>query len=172
MTTYARIQNGIVVELTVPPAGRAIANMFHPGLQWIACDGTPGVTAGWTYTGGVLAAPAAPAALTVRQQATAALAGSATVTSAATPAISGTYPVGPITQGRLAAVSVYILVNGKFPGGVAAYPWLDTAGTPHVFPSTALFQAFASAIADYVSALTFIEAAGTGTLPAASIALT
>ena len=50
---------------------------------------------------------------------------------------------------------------GSAPIGAARYlagasmPWLDASGTPHVFTSTAQFQAFASAIASYVTQLKF-----------------
>jgi hypothetical protein len=48
---WARIENGIVAELTeIDPAGR-----FHPALQWTVC-GTA-VAPGWTYDGRTFAAP-------------------------------------------------------------------------------------------------------------------
>ena len=74
------------------------------------------------------------------------------VVSTGTPALSGTYGCAPSDQQNLAAESTFILVNGTFTAG-ASMPWLDASGTPHVFTSTAQFQAFASAIASYVTQL-------------------
>ena len=137
--------------------------------QWWARLANP---SGWAVSGGALVpytAPVQPA--TLAQQATAALSAGAAVTSAGTPALTGTYDISAVAQGRMAAVSVYILVNSKFPGGATSYAWMDTAGAPHVFPNTAAFQAFATAIADHVSVLIQIIATGAGTLPPATVSI-
>lgn len=112
-----------------------------------------------------------PATVPLVTQAQAALVAGVSVTSTGTPAINGTYDISPASQGRLAAVSTYILVNSKFPGGVTSYGWVDTSGVPHVFPSTALFQAFATAIADRVSVLEQIARLGVGTIPTAAVGI-
>jgi hypothetical protein len=75
------------------------------------------------------------------------------VNSTSTPALDGVYAFDPLTQEKLMAVSLYIQVNGKFPDAQTAFPWADASGTMHNFPTTAQFQTFASALADYATAL-------------------
>ena len=56
MATMARIDNGTVAEiLTADPFPP-----FHPDLVWVDCSAVAGVAEGWTYTGGVFAAPVVP----------------------------------------------------------------------------------------------------------------
>lgn len=59
MKTYARIENGAVVELFETDGD--IAEMFHPDLVWI--EAPVGVAVGYSYNAGTFApsAPAAPA---------------------------------------------------------------------------------------------------------------
>ncbi len=53
---YARIENSRVAEvIDFDPAG-----LYHPSLVWVECG--LDVQTGWTCSGGVFAAPAAPAA--------------------------------------------------------------------------------------------------------------
>ena len=85
--------------------------------------------------------PAAPAPTTVD------------VVSTSNPSLNGTFSITTDIQMKLQAVALYIMVNGKFPANQAALPWMDVTGNPHVFATTASFQAFASAIGDYVTAL-------------------
>lgn len=112
-----------------------------------------------------------PTVVPLVQRAVAALFAGVAVTSAGTPALNGTYSMDPEAQGRMAGVSTYILVNGRFPGGVSSYSWTDSSGAPHVLPSTAVAQAFFSAIADRASVLEQIIANGTGTLPTAGVSI-
>ena len=44
--------------------------------------------------------------------------------------------------------------NGKFPDSLAPFPWPDSIGTMHMFATIAQFQSLATALADYVTALT------------------
>ena len=81
------------------------------------------------------------------------LAAGLTVKSTAYPALDGTYSVTPLATGNISSVMLYIEVHQTFPGGAATMPWLDAAGSPHVFPSVAEFQAFATAAADFVAAV-------------------
>jgi hypothetical protein len=76
------------------------------------------------------------------------------ITSVGTPAINGTYAIDTGSQAIITSVAVYIAVNAKFPAGVSTLPYPDVTGTPHVFPTTASFMAFATAVADYVTGLT------------------
>lgn len=105
------------------------------------------------------------------QQAQVALSAGLTVASSGTPAIDGTFSVDPASQAKIAAVEVYILKNGTFPGGAASYQWPTMGGGFVTFPNIAAYQAWATAIADYVSALDMIIAADSGDLPSASIAI-
>lgn len=57
MTQYARIDQGVVVELFETEAD--IATLFHPDLLWARCDGQGDVAEGWTYTNETFAPPLA-----------------------------------------------------------------------------------------------------------------
>ncbi len=127
-----------------PPAGQML------GQQ----DGMP-----------VWVARPAPPTPTLAQQAQTQLGQGLAVSSTSDPAFAASYAIDSNSQGKIGAVSTYILVNSKFPGGLATYPWLDMTGTAHVFASTTMFQDFATQVADYVAALDMIIATNTGTLP-------
>lgn len=73
------------------------------------------------------------------------------IVSTGTPALNGTYSIDPGLLNKATSIAAYIVVNGKFPGGLASLAWPDASGNPHVFPTTASFQAFATALADYVT---------------------
>jgi hypothetical protein len=75
------------------------------------------------------------------------------VASTAEPALNGTYAIDPASQQKVQAISLYIAVNGKFPGGQSQQAWKDAAGIVHVFTSTAEWQALATAMADFVAAI-------------------
>lgn len=170
---YARLVGQVVAEVFTPPDGLSISDCFHGSLVWVPCDisVTPGWTAAFVDGSWTFAAPSPPAGPTLEQQANAAITSGLHITSTSMPTLNGTYAIDGISQGKLAAVSTYILVNSKFPGGATEYPWIDLAQQPHVFPTTATFQAFATAIADYVAALDMIIATGSGTLPPSTTAL-
>lgn len=89
------------------------------------------------------------------------------VTSTSSPAINGTYTVDPQSCANLNGVATRVLLNSSFPGGVSTYPWYDSSGNPHNFTSTATFNAFATAICDYISALTLYQLSNgqSGSLP-------
>jgi hypothetical protein len=88
------------------------------------------------------------------------------VVSSGTPAISGTYPLDLVSQLKTTGLVSYIQVNAHFPNGATTIRRFDTSGAAHVFPSTAVFLAWATALADYVAALDLIIDSGAGTLPA------
>jgi hypothetical protein len=75
-----------------------------------------------------------------------------TVTSVGIPSISGTYLIDEDSQRRIAAVAQYISTNNRFPDGLSQLPYKDADGQPHLFPTTASWLAFATGIADYVTA--------------------
>jgi hypothetical protein len=58
MKTFARIENGIVVELLELGDDLNIKEMFHPEMVWVECDAT--VKQGWTWGEGKFSAPANP----------------------------------------------------------------------------------------------------------------
>jgi hypothetical protein len=58
MSTYARIQNGVVAEIISTTADPA--TLFNPALVWEAVSQS-GVTVGWTYANGGFTAPVPPA---------------------------------------------------------------------------------------------------------------
>lgn len=49
MRTYARIQEGRVVELMTTSAD--ISTMFHPALTWVDASSVTGIAEGWMYDG-------------------------------------------------------------------------------------------------------------------------
>lgn len=124
--------------------------------------------AAWGVAAGALVAMPAPPGPSPAQQAMAALGQGLTVTSTGTPALDATYAVDAAAQAKMTATELYILKNGTFPGGSTTIAWPDIAGTLHTFPSTAVYAAWATAIADYVAALDLVIATDTGTLPAAA----
>ena len=67
--------------------------------------------------------------------------------------LNGTYPIDAATQVKVQAIALYIAANGRFPAGLDNMPWPDNSGTLHYFPTTAEFQAFATVIGDFVTAL-------------------
>jgi hypothetical protein len=66
-------------------------------------------------------------------------------------ALNGTYAIDPATQVKIQAIALGIAVDGNFPAGLTSMPWPDSSGTLHYFPTTTEFQAFATAIRDYVT---------------------
>jgi hypothetical protein len=71
-------------------------------------------------------------------------------------ALNGTYRIDQISQSQIVAISTYILYAGKFPPTAAdptgaTLAWLDSSKTYHTFPSVAEFQAFAAAVAIYLT---------------------
>lgn len=121
--------------------------------------------------------PLAPAPLTPAQQLAAqvdaAFAAGLTITSTGTASINGTYAVDQNAQTRIAAIETAILKNNAFPGSNGtqmAYP--DITGKLIVFPSTALFSEFATAVANYVADLDLYAAGASGaTMPSASVTI-
>lgn len=161
---YALVLNGFVVQVA--------ASKFevYSDLQWapISSDTTVEVGYGATESNGVwtFTAPVAPPQ-TLAEQAAAALSAGLAITSTSTPALDGTYAVDEAPQRRLNRVSVYLQINGVFPGGSSTITWLDTGGGKHVFDATQ-FKALASASGDYVAALDDVILGLSTALPGAS----
>ena len=143
-----------------PPANAALLTVT--ASEWANRAGNFYVAAG------VITPGSAPIVLSPAQQATALISGGITITSTGTPALDGVYACDATAQSNLQAVQTYILTNGKFPGSSGTYPWLDTSGAAHIFPSITEFEAFASRVADFVADCTLIMLTNSGTLPPAS----
>ncbi len=120
-------------------------------------DFAAGATAAQQAQAAAAIAALTPAQWQARAQAplllAAALAAGCQISSSSTPALNGTYAIDPASQQQVAAISLYIQVNGKFPAGETALAWPDASGVTHSFPAMASFQAFATALGDYVTAL-------------------
>lgn len=57
MNTYARVSNGIVMELFMTSAD--ITTLFPPAIVWINVTGVAGIQVGWVQNGTAFVAPAA-----------------------------------------------------------------------------------------------------------------
>jgi len=75
------------------------------------------------------------------------------ITSTGNPAINGTYSIDSDAQANISSVVLYTLVNSKFPGGTSTYVWADKNGVLHSGFTVAQFQAFGTAVADYVAGI-------------------
>lgn len=163
----------------VAPGGEIIqieAETFPvaPPIVWTAdlSAVTPAPQIGWTATEAAgdwnYEAPPSPPSPTLAQQAQAALSTGLAITSTGTPALNGVYAVDATTQARITSTMLYVQVNSAFPGPASTMAWPLMNGSTVTFPSTAAFQAFASAVANYVAALDEIARANTGALPVAT----
>lgn len=152
MTTWARINNGVVVELTtIDPTDR-----FHSNIVWVVIPEGVAVTQRWTYIGEVFAPPAARV-FTAEQQATLAYsafinAGMAVVCVSA-PEINGVYALDQTSQSNIEVEAQFVSTYTEFTTGATTdLPWTLADGTPVVFPTMPSFMAFAKAIALKVAA--------------------
>ena len=120
--------------------------------QWVAHMTNPSA---WAVSGGALVAHIVmPTIAQLAQTAYAvAIAAGVVIVSTGTPALNGTYAIDQASLSRITAEQVYIATTGTFTNGQTTRAWLDASGTPHVFPSTAEFTAFAETVAQYEDAL-------------------
>jgi len=116
---------------------------------------------------------ALPPAPTLAQQALAALTAGFTVHSTSTPSINGLYACDPTSTAEITSLVMYIGTHSAFPGSLSALPFALMSGSFVTFPTTALFVAFATAVADYVTVLNLITkgASGYTALPASTITI-
>lgn len=134
--------------------------------QWAARITNP---SGWAVSNGSLVAYTPPApVLTLAQQAAAAINVGLAITSSGTSALDGIYACDDSRQAKINRVAAFIALNGKFPANLTEMPWPDMSGAIHLFPTTATFQAFASAVASYVVELDAVIMGVSTTLPSAS----
>lgn len=71
------------------------------------------------------------------------------ITSSTVPEGAGTWSLSAQTQSDIQGVVLGINNLHRFPGNLAQFPWLDLAGTPHLFTTTNNFIAWATAYGDY-----------------------
>jgi hypothetical protein len=81
-----------------------------------------------------------------------AIAAGCRISSAATPALNGTYAIDDAAQQTITGIAAGIAARNRVPGGGATFTYPDMAGTLHAF-SAADFLDFATAVEDYVYAL-------------------
>lgn len=119
--------------------------------------------------------PASPAVavLSLVQQAQEAVAAGLTITSTATPSLSGRYACDAAAQLKLARMNALIQRTGgvSFPAGLTALPWPDMTGTAHFFNTVIDFVNFETALGNYVLALDLIMTTKTGVLPSNSVTI-
>lgn len=130
-----------------------------------------GLYAAIIAAGGI--APYAAPALTLAEQATAMLSAGVTISSTATPALNGTYAVGPNERSNL--TSMYDLIQraggSAFPAGLSALPWPDSSGAVHIFAKVSDFLNFETAIGGWVLELQLVITTGAGTLPSSTVTI-
>jgi outer membrane protein assembly factor BamB len=173
---YARIQNGVVVELFTPPAGATLVECFHADIAATFVLVPPGVTPaqGWTFNGTNFAAPSAPPPPTPAQQAQTLFASGLTITSTsggwAAPFPCLTDATGANVWTLVLAEQTALSLSGgaAFADGAATVQWPDAAGVLHAL-TPAQFQAFMRALGLFVAGCrNVINGVPGAALPAAS----
>lgn len=91
--------------------------------------------------------------------------------STATPSLDGNYLVTPDAQTSINGIVTYILSNNRFPAGLSAMPWIDADGNVRSFPDVTTFKNFATAFADFLTAVLLYIASGEGTIPTSAITI-
>jgi len=123
-----------------------ISGQVPPGMlapMQAQCGGRFDV--GWTFQSGTFTNPNPPSAPPPPP--------SMQLVSTSTPALNASYPIDATSQQRVQAISLYVTVNNKFPAGQTMQAWPDVTGTMHLFSTTAQWQAFATAMGDFVAAV-------------------
>lgn len=156
---------------------RAVSADYVPVSGEVVFQTVPTVaqlTAAFTgYAAAVAAQQAANAASIARQAANAAIAAGLQVQSTSHSNLNATYSIDAPAQANINAVITYILVNGNFPGGGTVMPWSDNGGGIHIFPDVATFKLFATAVANYTSAVLLYGDSGgaVGSLPSQPVVI-
>ncbi len=99
-------------------------------------------------------------------QALALLSAGLTITSAGTPARSGTYATDAAAQREVTGEVVSLMLNGTFADGETAIDWVDIAGATHNFDVSS-FKDLATKIGAFAQPCLRIIRTGAGTLPSA-----
>lgn len=156
MNVYARVAGGVVMELISLDASIPVANAFEASVVASLVNVTsvtPQPQQGWTYSGGVFSAPAAPPAATPAQEYAALVAGGLAITSTGTPAVTGTYAIDDDQQDVITRLQTYIAKNGTFPGGLSSVQLRLANGAYIAIPSVTVFQEIGTAIGNFVADL-------------------
>lgn len=181
MSTYARVQDGIVAELFAPPSGVVLEDCFAPSVASQFVDITavdPAPLPGWTATqrGSTwsFSAPPSPPEATLAERGAAALSGGVTIALSGSVELPATlFPTDVVSRQNINAVLTALMVSGVFPDGTTTYPLQDSAGSWHAF-SAPQYKAVAGAILAYAAALALIingNPLGAAALPNASLTL-
>lgn len=168
MTEYARIQNGMVVELLNTTASLDTLFVASYAAEFVVVPSGVSPVQGWLYSNGTFSAPPAPPAPTLAQDAEAALNNGLAITSTSTPALNATYAVDPTSQQFIEGVAENIKIEGTFPGGAETMEWPVISGSPVTFPNTTDFINFAEAASAYITGLMDATNGISTTLPTAS----
>jgi len=157
------------INATMPPDAVAVTDEAYAALFAAQASGS---TIGADANGNpIVVAPVQPSAAQIaQQQGQAALANGLTISSANFPALNGTYSLSQNSLINLTGITAYIGLKSAFPTG-STLTWYDESGTAHVFTSTAEFEAFAEAIAGYVTQVQDYMLAGSGSLPASTVTI-
>ena len=165
----ALISHGAVIQI------EAATFPVHSALTWEPIPAGQTVEVGYSFANGTFAAPPAPPAPTLAQQAAAAIAAGLTITISGTMTLAATlFPTDPTTTAKIIAVVTAINTDGTFPGGATTFPMKDSAGTWHIFTASQ-YKSVASALAAYVATLNLIidgNPLDATSLPANAITLT
>lgn len=138
----------------------AVPNGAPPGFpaNYIAVA-SDAVEIGWSWDGSSLIAPPAPVLVpTPAQRLAATIAAGVAVASLSAPALNGTYAIDKAALANVSGIAAGIAARNRLPGGGATFAYLDAAGAEHLF-TAAQFLDFASAVEDYVYALSRGQAA-------------
>lgn len=159
---YATITDGVVVAISQSISNGAVLYAGSVAVGWLYANNT------FTPPSPTVPTPPSPTSAQIAKAAsTEAILAGLQIASAGTPALNAMYSTTQESQANINAVVTYIMLNNKFPGNITTMPWADKTGAPHVFPDTATFNAFATAIADYVAAISLYGDTGglVGSLP-------
>lgn len=168
---YATIVNGVVTSVSLSPSDNSVQYSGNVAVGWLYSNNT------FVPPASVLNPPLPVVVPTPAQVAQAAaiatIKAGIQIASAGTPSLNSTYSVDSNSQSNINAVVTYILLNNRFPGGGTTMPWVDLAGSAHVFPNTATFNSFATAMANYVTAVSLYGDSGgqIGSLPSSVAAI-
>ena len=177
MSRYAIIDGTSVINAAIYPDDEPPANpppgYDDPVVAVQSDDACPG----WTYNGdGTFSPPPQPTPQQLAQATyNTVMRSGLGVTSTSSVIPPTVFDLSTDQQSNLANVALYIAVNNRFPGGLSALPLQSVAKQAVSIPSTATWQAIATAIADYVAlcdvALATALAGGTPSWPPANVTI-
>lgn len=161
---YVAISGGVVTQVfgcpQNDPQPTGYAEIEEGDAAWVA----------------YLAAKAAAAAMAAALAAyVAVLSAGLTISSTGTPSVNAAYALDQPQLSNVANLALYIVVNSKFPGGLSAVSLRKIDSTAISVPTTALMQAIATVLADYVAQcdaqLLIAQGGGTPSWPESSVTI-